>query len=459
MAKLPVKLMLTRHDEFVMAGNRSASWQKLKLGARKDGSLVAMQSEQYRLGGIGAGSQRGQPYVYNVENVYRRVSALHTNVNSSRAMRAPGSPQASFAMESVLDELAEKLGMDPLDMRKKNLKDAVYHRQLDRGAKEIGWNRRNRLAGAGAGPRKRGIGCAVGTWGGYGRPGNVVTVSVARDGAVHVAVGTQDLGTGTRTFMRAIVAEELGLQVGQVIEEIGNSKLGAATGSGGSTTTASLAPAVKEAAFNARVKMAEAVAPMLGVKAEAVAFAKGEVTGGGKPITWKQACQALPAAGLSTRGEWKPGLSDGGVHGVAFADVEVDVETGHIQPIKIVHVQDMGLPLNRLAIESQINGGVIQGIGMALWEGRVTDDELGVMLNPGFGDYKLPGSLEIPEIVALIDDDDTREAVIGVGEPALIPSIGAIANAVYNASGVRVRDLPITPDKILIGLQARGKTA
>src|SRR5262249_36816425 len=141
----------------------------------------------------------------------------------------------------VLDELADKLGIDPLAMRKKNLKDAAYHRQLDRGAKEIGWHRRNRLAGGSPGPRKRGLGCAGGTWGGFGRPGNVVTVSIARDGSVQVSVGSQDLGTGTRTFTRGIVAEELGLGMRQVLEEIGNSKFGAATGSGGSTTAASLA--------------------------------------------------------------------------------------------------------------------------------------------------------------------------------------------------------------------------
>ncbi len=456
--KAPVKLMLARHDEFVTAGNRSGSWQKLKAGVKKDGTLVAFQARQYRLGGIGAGSQAGQPYIYNAGTSYREVYSLHTNVDSSRAMRAPGHPQASFGIESMMDELAYKLGMDPMEFRKKNLKDVVYHRQLDRGAKEIGWERRNKSPGAGAGPMKRGIGCGVGTWGGGGRPQCKVTVAIARDGAVNVSVGTQDLGTGTRTYARAIVAEELGLTVADVREHIGNSKLGAANGSGGSTTAASLSPAVKDAAVNARLEMAAKLAPVLQVKPEEISFGRGEISGGGKSLRWKQACAALPAAGISARGEWKPGLSDIGVHGASFAEVEVDVETGHVRPIKIVHVQDMGLPLNRLAIESQINGGVIQSLGMALWEGRVMDERLGVMVNPTLEDYKLPGTLEIPEIVALIDDADTREAVIGVGEPSLIPTVGALANAVFNASGVRVRELPITPDKILMGLQSKGRT-
>ena len=137
----------------------------------------------------------------------------------------------------------------------------------------------------------------------------------------------------------------------------------------------------------------------------------------------------------------------------------MDVETGKVRPLKMVHVQDIGLPLNRLAVESQINGGMIQSLGMALWEGRVMDKQLGVQLNPGFGDYKLPGSLEMPELVPLIDDEDRREAVIGVGEPAIIPSVGALANAVYNACGVRVRELPITPDKILMGLMQERRRA
>jgi xanthine dehydrogenase YagR molybdenum-binding subunit len=368
-------------------------------------------------------------------------------------MRAPGHPQASYAIECLLDDLAHKLNLDPLEFRKKNLKDKVYHRQLDRGAREIGWDRRNKVPGATDGPLKKGIGCAVGTWGGGGNNQCKVDVSVARDGSVLVAVGSQDLGTGTRTYTRAIVAEELGLQQKDVTERIGNSTLGAANASGGSTTSASLAPSVKNGAYKARLAVAEKVAPLLGgVKPEEITFANGNVSGGGKTLAWKQACAALPAAGVTARGEWQAELQASGVHGACFAEVEVDVETGRVRPIKMVHVQDVGLPLNRLAIESQINGGMIQSLGMALWEERVMDARLGIQVNPGFGDYKLPGSAEIPELVVIIDDDDKREAVIGVGEPSIIPSVGAVANAVFNAVGVRIHDLPITPDKILMSL-------
>ncbi|HEX6623042.1 MAG TPA: xanthine dehydrogenase family protein molybdopterin-binding subunit [Pyrinomonadaceae bacterium] len=457
-AKAPVKLMLTRADEFVLAGNRSGSWQKFKAGATRDGKLVALHATQYQIGGLGDGSQAGQPYIYTVPEAYRERIAIHTHEDSSRAMRAPGHPQASYAIECLIDDLANKIGLDPVEFRKKNLKDTVYHRQLDRGAREIGWERRNKTPGAGAGPLKRGLGCAVGTWGGGGNNQCKVDVTIARDGAVVVAVGTQDLGTGTRTYTRAIVAEEFGLGMKDVSERIGDSRLGQANSSGGSTTAASLAPSVKDAAHKARLAVAEKVSPLLGgAKPEEIKFERGTVSGGGKSLAWKQACAALPAAGVTARGEWKSSLSASGVHGVCFAEVEVDVETGHVRAVKMVHVQDIGLPLNRLALESQINGGMIQSLGMTLYEGRVMDAQLGVQLNPGFGDYKLPGSLEMPELVPLIDDEDKREAVIGVGEPAIIPSVGALANAVFNACGVRVAELPLTPDKILMALAGVGR--
>ncbi len=451
--KAPVKMMLTRYDEFVMAGNRSAAWQKLKAGVKKDGTIVALQARQYRLGGVGQGSQAGQPYIYSMGDSYREIFALHTNEDSAIAMRAPGHPQASFAAESLVDELAYKIRMDPVEFRKKNLRDQVYHRQLDRGAREIGWSRRNPVAGGNPGPLKRGMGCAVGTWGGGGNNQCKVDVTISRDGSVLVAVGTQDLGTGTRTYTRAIVAEEFGLGIKDVMERIGNSKLGGANPSGGSTTAPSLSPSVKDAAIKTRLLLAERVAPLLGnPKPEAIVFADRKVSANGKSLSWQEACASLPAAGVTGHGEWRSDLQTRGVHGVCFAEVEVDVETGLIKPIKMVHVQDGGLPLNRLTFESQINGGMIQSLGMALYEGRVMDAQLGMQLNPGFGDYKLPGTLEMPEMVPIIDDDDKREAVIGIAEGCNIPSVGALANAVFNACGVRVRELPITPDKILMAL-------
>src|SRR5215208_759136 len=177
-AKAPVHLMLTRKDEFLLGGNRSGSWQKFRAGARRDGTLVALHATQYALGGVGDGSQAGQPYVYSAANAYREGYSVHTHEDASRAMRAPGHPQASFAVESLMDELAYKLGLDPVEFRKKNLKDQVYHRQLDRGAQAIGWENRTKTPGGGKGPLKRGIGCGIGAWGGGGNAQCVVDVTI-----------------------------------------------------------------------------------------------------------------------------------------------------------------------------------------------------------------------------------------------------------------------------------------
>lgn len=462
-ARAPVKLMLTRVDEFLVAGNRSGAWQRVRAGATQDGTLTAMVVEQYMLGGVGQGSQADLPYIYGCKTVYRQKSALHTHQDSSRAMRGPGHPQASFAMESLMDDLADALGMDPVEFRKKNAIDPAYSRQLDRGAEVIGWKNRPKKPGAGPayGPYKslkRGMGCGLATWGGGGGPSCQVDVAVKQDGSVSVQVGTQDLGTGSRTYTAAIVAEEFGLKVPEIETRIGSSTYGMANASGGSTTTASLAPAVKDAAAGARILLFEKIAPMLGVKAEELTAQDGKIypiSAPDKALSWKQACATLGASGISARGVWKPGYSAGGVHGAQFAEVEVDLETGAVRVLKMVGVQDCGLPLNRLAVESQINGGMIQALGYALLEQTVVDAATGHMLNATMDEYKLPGCLEIPEMIPIIDDGDTRDKVIGMAEPAAIPGASAIANAVFNACGVRVTSLPITPDKILDGLAKR----
>ncbi|HVT89189.1 MAG TPA: xanthine dehydrogenase family protein molybdopterin-binding subunit [Tepidisphaeraceae bacterium] len=448
----PVKLVLTRREEFLTSGNGPGSVQKFKAGASKDGVLVALNATQYSMPGIGNGNIAAQPYQYKAQNVYRQAITLATHEDGAVPMRAPGHPQACFAMESLMDELAYKIGMDPVEFRKKNVTDVAWHRQLDTGAKAIGWDKRNLTPGAAKGPLVRGMGCAIGAWGGGGGAGSQVDITIGQDGSVSVAVGSQDIGTGTRTYVRAIVAEELGLEMTDVQEKIGNSMYGNSSGSGGSRTTASLAPALKDAAYNARVALSKIVAPLIGADPDAVWFDNRYIMGNGKAISWKQSCAALPTAGLAARGAFQAPLAGQGAHGASFAEVEVDIETGHVRVTKMCHVQDGGLIMNRLAVESQINGGMIQSIGMALYEGRVMDAELGVMINPAFNDYKLPGAMEIPELIPIIDDGDTRDVVIGIAEPGNIPGCGAIANAVYNACGVRVRETPITPDKILNGL-------
>ena len=456
-AKRPVHLLLDRKGEFSCVGNRSAGRQRVVAGCDAEGRLTALSAEIETHGGLGRGSNPGLPYIYEVEEAARTQSSVLMNTDASRAMRAPGHPQASFAMESVIDELAYKVGVDPVEARKRNLSDEVYHRQLDRVSKEIGWaDHPHRSApGEGDGWEATGIGFAVSTWGGGGRPVCQTDVRISSDGSVSVEVGTQDLGTGVRTYVAAIVAEEFALSIDAVTPRIGSTRYGAANASGGSVTTACLAPSVKDAAWNARRSFLAKIADSIGVDADQLRCEDGSVVvteSTERRMTWREACALLPAEGLSERGKWKHQLAGNGVHGAQAAKVRVDLKTGQVQVLEMVGIQDCGLPLNHLALRSQMNGGMIQALGYALLEERVIDDELGLMLNANMEDYKIPGSMEIPLMKAIVDEEDTRQEVIGMAEPAVVPGASAIANAVYNACGARVRDLPITPDKVLAAL-------
>ena len=457
LAGKPVHLLLTRPVEFTSAGNRSGARVTMKGAIGADGALLALVSEVEKYGGLGDGAHARQPYIYGFEKSYTKSFGVLTNTDSSRAMRAPGHPQASFAMESMIDELSYKAGLDPLEVRLKSLaKNEAYVRQLQRVAKEIGWAEHpNKTApGKAEGRWCTGIGFAVSTWGGGGHPECEVDVRIERDGSVTSAVGTQDLGTGSRTYVATIVAEELGLPLAGVKSRIGSSRLGRANGSGGSTTTGSLAPAVKSAAYNARTKFAEHLAQALGSQPEQIRFAGGQVEDlkSGKKLSFAQACGLLPVEGLTARGEWVASLAGNGIQGAQAAKVRVDPLTGKVEVLKMVCLQNCGLPINRLTLRSQIAGGMVQALSYGLLEERVIDPDLGLALNANLEDYKVAGSMEIGEIVALIDDEDTREQAIGVAEATCIPGHGSIANAIFNACGARVRDMPLTPDKVLAAL-------
>lgn len=453
----PVHLFNDRAQEFQTGGNRSGSIQRIRAGVTAEGAVCAMHAVMDKLGGLGRGPGARQPYIYEAGETYTAEFSLHTNTDSSRAMRAPGHPQVSFAIESTLDQLAYGIGADLVEFRKQNLSDPVYHRQLERVAREIGWYEHpHRTApGRGDGWTAEGIGFGVATWGGGGGKGAGAEVRIERDGGVSSSIGVQDLGTGVRTLVAMIAAEELGLTVKDVQPRIGDTLLPMGVGSGGSVTTGSISPVVKSAAWNARRAFAEHLAPLFECEASAVRFEGGKVFDAARPergLTWGDACGTLPAEGLAAQGEWIADLQASGVHGAQAARVRVDLMTGAVDVLKMVAVQDSGLVLNPLTWRSQVNGAMIQAMGQALYEERVMDPDLGLQLNANFGDYKIPGSLEIPELVALIDEEDTREAVIGVGEPPVIPGVGAIANAVHNACGARVTSLPMTPDKVLEAL-------
>ena len=458
-AKAPVKLMLSRYEEQLCSGNRPSAAVKLKAAAKKDGTLVAIDCTTYGTGGVNSGAGFPFPYVYNVPNFRRQHSDVFINAGDGTAMRAPGHPPACFLTESMMDDLAAKLGIDPLEFRRKNLdpesnRTPVWQEQYTIGAREIGWHKHNKIPGAGKVAKKRGIGMASCLWWGGGGKGTQVQASIHPDGTVKVVTGSQDLGTGTWTFVAMVAAEELGLQPKDITVKIGDSQPELpSAGSGGSVTAPSVSPAVKMAVDKARDELFQIVAPKLNVAPEELMakdgkiYPKSDIT---QALLWKETTALLGTDTITVQDGWAEGLSESDVSGVQFAEVEVDTETGEVKVLNMVAVQDCGLVLNLLTAESQVIGGMIQSLSYVLLEDRLMDVPTGIMLNPNLGDYKIAGTVEMPEMKPIMFDTDRK--VTGLGEPPAIPGAGAIANAIYNAIGVRIHDMPITPDKILQAL-------
>ncbi len=441
-AKAPVKIMLTRFDQSLAVGNRPSTFQKIKLGATADGKLHAFEMDAYGTAGIGAGAATGgggggagfpAPYIYRIENTRVKQATVAIDAGSSRSFRAPGHPQASFGMESIMDELAVKLSMDPVELRIKNDNSETRKKEYQLAAERFGWKGKYKKPGSSPGSIKTGVGCAGATWGGGGR-GTKAEAQINADGSVEVRCGTQDLGTGTKTVIALIAADIFGLKPSQITVRIGDTRFPPSGGSGGSTTAASVSPAI----FDTCTKALEQLQQQTGVT-----DARGE--------NWPAACKKLGVNPLVAQGEWRQGLSASGAGGVQFAEVDVDTDTGFVKLKRITCVQDGGLIVSRLTCESQVNGGIIIGIGYALYEERIMDKISGVVLNPNFETYKLTGLADVPEIEVVLLDMPER-GVIGIGEPVTIPTAAAIANAVANAIGVRVSSLPITPQKVLAAL-------
>ncbi len=443
-AKAPVRLMLTRFDEALAVGNRPSSFQKIKMGALADGTLHAFEMENYGTAGIGAGGDSGggggganipAPYLYKVSHSSVSQSSVAVNAGSSRAFRAPGNPPASYGMESAMDDLAVKLGMDPLEFRLKNDPSEIRRNEYQVGAEKFGWKQKYQKPGSSPGVIKTGIGCAGANWGGgRGNKGTQGEAQINPDGSIEVRLGVQDIGTGTKTVIAVVAAEILGLRPDQITVKVGDTNYPPGPGSGGSNTCPSVSPTVYDVCNNALQQLQSQTG---------IADARGD--------NWFPACKKLGVTPIKVQGQWQADLAGGPAYGVQFAEVEVDTETGLVTAKKIVAVHDCGLIIDKLTLESQINGGCIIGMGYALYEERVMDRLSGVVLNPNFETYKLSGIADVPDIDVVLINMPER-GVIGIGEPSTVPTAAAIANAVANAIGVRVSHLPITPAKVLAAL-------
>jgi xanthine dehydrogenase YagR molybdenum-binding subunit len=479
-AGAPVRMMLDRREEHVSAGNRPGSLQHLKIGARRDGSLTAIALESYGSGGVAGGGGVGFAHgmMYPCANVTSEQYDVFTNGGPCAAFRAPGQVQGIFGLEQSLDELAERLTIDPLALRDRidiSGSDDSRARHAERriGAARSGWADRRRPM-ADSGPVKRGLGVAQSHWVSVIHPPTACEVRISGDGSVEAFTAAQDIGTGTRTVLAQVVAEELGLPARAIGSYIGDTRYPEGPPSGGSRVTGSLTPAARNAAYRVGRELAARLAPVIGVDAAAIVFRDGHVGVPGTASTWLTFKDAVKKAGVSElsqravrRDDYDgymmatPHFAVGkhGIGGVQFADVLVDVETGVIKVQRIVAVHDCGRPINPKLTESQIYGGVIQGLSYALYEERHLDNTTGLQLNANIDQYKMVGSREVPQIDVHILEQLTGQSSTdarGVAEPANVATAAAIANAFYNATGKRIRTLPMTPANVLRALADAG---
>lgn len=474
----PVRIVLDRKEQNLAVGNRPNSVQKLKVGAKKDGTLTAMYHYSHGAAGAyptGAGCSWPFRTVYKCPNLKTEEYSVVINAGPARPMRAPGHVQGTVGMDSIIDQLAEKIGMDPLEFRLKNYaeNDQAFNlpytskrlrEAYQKGAAAIGWHRRT-PAGSDPGPVKRGIGMATQIWWGGGGPPAYATLKLNSDGSARVLAGTQDLGTGTYTFLAMVAAEVLEIPIDKITVILGDTGTCPYCGvSGGSLTAPSVSPAIHDAAVQMKAKLISGAAAILGLPEDQLRYSEGTVISKKdetKKLTIPEIIGKMQEQVLITTGARNANPKGYAINtfGAQFAEVEVDTLTGKVKVLKVVAAHDIGRVLNRMTMENQFHGGIIQGVSFALMEQRIMDAQTGKVLTVNMHDYKIPTIKDIPEIeVIIVSDADNLISSVGAkgcGEPAHIPTAAAITNAVYNALGVRIKHLPITPDRVLTALQNR----
>src|SRR5215831_5485497 len=465
----PVRYMLERSAELTLAGCRPSIWAKVKLGAKKDGTLLAWQSESWSTGGPGGGGPPPMPYVVDVPNQRKEHIAVSTNMGPARAWRAPAHPQGCLVTMSAMEDLAAKLNMDPVDFYLKNLQFTapradIYREEILIASNLIDWKKNWHPRGqGGSGPVKRGLGLAIHTWAGRGHASNC-TLTIHPTGAVEIKMGTQDLGVGTRTAILIVAGDSLGLPIEAIDLKIGDSQYPASGGSGGSTTIGGVSATTRRASVDALTALLTKVAPALNAKPEDLESVKGTIRVKAEPsrsMSWKDACARLGTQPIEIAGKNLGGqdtLMSSGVGGAVMADVSVDTETGIVKMNKMVCVQDCGLIISMKTAESQVYGAMIMSIASALYEEKIMDRNTGHVLNPNMDFYRLAGIGDIGELVVhmMTGKGYDERGPIGLGEPPTVGPMASISNAVANAIGVRVPFLPLTPDRVLAALNPKG---
>jgi CO/xanthine dehydrogenase Mo-binding subunit len=486
----PVRLFLTREETFLAVGNRPPATMQLKAGVKKDGTLTALEFSCTATGGAyPAGGTSLIDWLvrdfYLCPNVKTEMKDVYINAGPARPFRAPGHPQGAWALEQMMDALAEKIGMDPVDLRVKNIPSHSQGREgnppytttglkecLIDGAKAFGWEEaRKRSHGSqGSGHMKRGVGMASCLWfAGGGNPPSTAVVKLFSDGSVNLNMGASDIGTGTKTIMTMIVSEELGVKPSMVqIEHADTGTTQYATPSGGSKTVPTDGPAVRAAALSVKQQLLSFAAADMKTDDSFLMLRGDEVISTKDPLV---EMKIRDVTGLKKQGVilgvgYRGPNPEGRVvnpFAAQFCEVEVNTKTGEVRIIRFLGCHDSGRVMNRLTYDNHVFGGITMGIGFAMTEARILDgNQTGKMVNRNWHDYKVPTSLDVPaEMTSLpIEKPDDAANTIGakgLGEPVTIPTAAAIANAVYNAVGVRVTGTPITPLRLCLALERGGK--
>ncbi len=476
----PVKLVYTRRQMFTGHGYRPYTWQKVSLAASKDGKLTAIihhhannsaTTERYGEGNFGPTRA-----VYQCPNVAVDSVSVKTDLPSPCAMRAPGAVSHMFALESAMDELAYALNIDPMELRLINYADTDQDSGLPWsskelrqcyavGAKKFGWEKRKMAPGSMRDGRLLvGWGMATGYWPASQQPASM-KVTLRNDGIAFIATATSDIGPGTYTTITMIAAETLGLKPEQVRFALGDSRFPHAPVQGGSFTTASVGSAMVGAAKEMRenllnLALKDTSSPLTGATVDTVEMADGHLRllkAPGKSVAIADLLKANGLTELTITHDAKPSPERAkyrsASHGAQFVEVKVDPDLGTIRVTRVVETTATGRIINPLTSHSQEIGGVVWGIGMALMEGTEVDHRYGRMMNPTLADYHIPTNADIGQIETLfIDEPDpivNELGIKGMGELGMVGIPAAIANAVFHATGKRMRGLPITPDKLV----------
>jgi xanthine dehydrogenase molybdenum-binding subunit len=461
----PVKMVMTRAEVLLATGPSSGTFIRVKMGAKKNGRITAAHVELYYEAGAFPGSPiwgaRGVVLAaYDIPHGRFDGYDVVLNKTKTDSYRAPGTTPAIFAVEQVVDELAEKTGLDPLEFRLLNRAQEGTRRITGAVHTCVGSYEVLKAAQAHphyraplAGPH-RGRGVAYSFWGnGGGR--SSCTLEVNADGTVSLVTGSVDV-TGTRTSLAMQAAETLGLPLDRIRSSVGDTDSVGYTGeSAASRTTMATGVAAVTAAQDAIAQMCARAAMLWGVPADAVSYRKGAFRteqDESLRLTFAELAAQLPRTGGAVTGVGNVNVrAVGGSFGAHIVDVEVDPETGKVTILRYTAVQDAGRAVHPVQVEGQMQGGVAQGIGWALYEGYVFNEQ-GEMLNPNLLDYKLPTALDVPPIETVIVEvpyPNHPYGVRGVGETPIMPPPAAIANAIYRATGARVFQLPMTPARIL----------